>query len=118
MCGNFFPLSSFMKIIGSRFVRSERKKCFNQSDIEYLKRQGFVEGTKKDGFVYMVKPVVAYILVETEGGVPVKQDMREQILKYYGLKSLKLERFNMFLSDVLRGKIALNMGKDGTIEIR
>ena len=104
-----------MKIVGHEFVKSERRKCFSEAEVAYLKRQGFQEGTRGDCFVYMVKPVKAYITVETEGGFRIRQDMREQILRYYNMERLMVERFNMFLSGVLSGRIKLAVTPSGEI---
>lgn len=106
-----------MKIVGHEFVKSERRKCFSDAEVAYLKRAGFLVGTRKDNFVYMVKPVKAIVTVETEGGFRITQDMREQILRYYNLDHLKVERFNMFLADAMRGKIRLSVTSDGEIVI-
>ncbi len=106
-----------MKIVGHEFVKSERKKCFTDTEVAYAKRAGFLVGTRKDNFVYMVKPVKALVTVETEGGFRITQDMREQILRYYGMEHLLVQRFNLFLADAMRGKIKLSVTSDGEIVI-
>ena len=106
-----------MKLVAHEFVKSERRKCFNESDVAYLKRLGYEESTRKDNFVYMVKPVRAYITVETDGGVRVKQDMRDQIVAYYNLERLRVERFNMFLTEVFSGEAKLAVTQDGELVI-
>ena len=107
-----------MRLVAHEFVKSERRKCFSEAEVAYLKRAGFQVGTRKDNFVYMVKPVKAYITVETEGGFRIRQDMREQILRYYNMEHLRIERFNMFLSGVLSGKIGLAVTQNGEIIIK
>ena len=106
-----------MKIVGHEFVKSERRKCFTDTEVAYAKRAGFLVGTVKDNFVYMVKPVKALVTVETEGGFRITQDMREQILNYYRMHNLRVERFNMFLADAMRGVIKLAVTSDGEIVI-
>ncbi len=106
-----------MKLVGHEFVKSERRKCFKDAEAAYLKRMGFIVGTRKDNFVYMVKPAKALVTVETEGGFRITQDMREQILRYYNLEHLRVERFNMFLADVMRGRIKLSVTSEGEIVI-
>ena len=107
-----------MKIVGHEFIRSERRKCFTNAEVAYAKRDGFLVGTVKDSLTYMVKPAKAILIVEVEGGFRIKQDMREQILRYYRLEHLRVERFNMFLSEVLSGKIKLVVNQDGEIVIK
>ena len=107
-----------MKIVGHEFIRSERRKCFTDYEVAYAKKQGFLVGTEKESLTYMVKPAKAIIIVEVEGGFRIKQDMREQILRYYKLEHLRVERFNMFISDVLSGKIKLAVTQDGEIVIK
>lgn len=106
-----------MKIVGIEFIKSDRRKCFTSDDVTCARNEGFIVGAVTDNFTYMVKPVKAYITVEVKG-FRIKQDMREQILRYYGLKNLRIERFNKFLAEVLNGSIKLSITQEGRLVIK
>ena len=99
-----------LKLIAHKFIRSKRVKARTSAELERLYMEGYnVGNTSSDGGVYMVKPCQAIIVVETSSGTRFTQDMRGEICRFYGKKSLRLERFNLFLSELLTGKVELRL---------
>ena len=103
-----------LKIVGHRFERSKQIKVWNSFNVAGYEKMGYQKKAllNEEGGWLMVKPCRAIVTFETETREPLEFDLREDILKFYNLKNLRIERFNLFLNEVYTGKIKIEITGD------
>ena len=108
-----------MRVIGHYFRRSKHVKATSLDEIRIYEDRGYKQGHHSiDGGVHMVKPCEAWICFETDSGNEGKQDMRDEILKFYDKKALRLEKFDAFIIDILTKKVILYFDQEGMVRIK
>ena len=107
-----------MILIAHEFVRSKSVKVRDLDSVMFYEEKGYTRGNDcSDGSIRMVKPCEAWVKFETNSKNVYKQNMRSEICRFYGKQELKIERFNMFLVDVLTEKVKVVFDEMGSFRI-
>ena len=100
-----------LKIVGHRFERSKQERVWNSFNVAGYEKMGYQRKAllNDEGGYLMVKPCRAIVIFETETKEHLEFDLREDILRFYGLRNLRIERFDRFLNEVYAGKVKIEI---------
>ncbi len=103
----FKEVSLMLKLVGYNYKRSKQIVCEFWDEVPGLQDKGYKLGPNTARGIRMVKPCEAQMLFEDKDGERIMVDLRSEILTFYGLKNLRIERFEKFVKDVLDKKITI-----------